>query len=79
MEGSEAQASSVFEGTGVPFSLDHLTGLQKVGQGLDLSLAVSVSAQRHVSEAHPKPPPRACKCRKAKRSGGGSAGERSLI
>ena len=77
MESSEAQASSVFKGTGVPFSLDHLTGLQKAGQGLELSLAIS--AQRHVSEAHPKPPPRACECRKAKRSGGGSAGERSLI
>lgn len=77
MEGSEAQASSVFEGTGVPFSLDHLTGLQKAGQGLDLSLAIS--AQRHVSEAHRKRPPRACECRKAKRRGGGSAGERSLI
>lgn len=39
-----------------PFSLDHLTGLQKARRGLDLSLAVS--AQRHVSEAHRKPPPR---------------------
>lgn len=74
---TEPRASSVFEGTGAPLSLDHLTGLQKAEWGLDLSLAVS--AQRHVSQAHRKLPPRACECRKAKRSGGGSAGERSLI
>lgn len=66
MEGSEPQASIVFEGTGAPFSLDHLTGLQKAGQGLDLSLAIS--AQRPVSEAHRKPPPRAGRYKKAKRS-----------
>lgn len=66
MEGSEPQASIVFEGTGAPFFLDHLTGLQKAGQGLDLSLAIS--AQRPVSEAHRKPPPRAGRYKKAKRS-----------